>query len=130
MGEDKVQFFLYNVFVLLLWLSFQKLLAILMGKSIQEWTNQNLWKIALKKISRDMACLSRPYSFNFFKGCLPQILLGPLLNNLLHISLILQEEWANCLLCRSISNWRLTSLFPSHPNGKDPDNKGSFWIFS
>ena len=63
-----------------------------LGKSIQEWTNQNLWKIALKKISRDMACLSRPYSFNFFKSCLPQILLGPLLNTLLHISLILQEE--------------------------------------
>ena len=26
--------------------------------------------------------LSRPYPFNFFKGCLPQILLGPLLNTL------------------------------------------------
>ena len=25
-------------------------------------------------------CLSRPYYFKFFKGCLPQILLGPFLN--------------------------------------------------
>ena len=25
-------------------------------------------------------CLSRPYSFKFFKGCLPQVLLGPFLN--------------------------------------------------
>ena len=29
-----------------------------------------------------MACLSGPYSFKFFKGCLPQLLLGPLLNTL------------------------------------------------
>ena len=34
------------------------------------------------KIWRDMFCLSRPYTFKFFKGCLPQILLGPLLNTL------------------------------------------------
>ena len=30
-------------------------------------------------------CLSRPYSFKYFKGCLPQILLGPFLNTLSHI---------------------------------------------
>ena len=29
-----------------------------------------------------MVCISRPYQFNTFKRCLPQILLGPLLNNL------------------------------------------------
>ena len=28
----------------------------------------------------DTVCLSRPYPFRFFKGCLPQILLGPFLN--------------------------------------------------
>ena len=28
---------------------------------------------------------SRPYPFKFFKGCLPQILLGPFLNTLSHI---------------------------------------------
>ena len=28
---------------------------------------------------------SRPYPFKFFKGCLPQILLGPLLNTLSHM---------------------------------------------
>ena len=32
-----------------------------------------------------MVCLGRPYHFNFFKGCLPQILLGPFLNTLTHI---------------------------------------------
>ena len=29
-----------------------------------------------------MFCLSRLYSFKFFKGCLPQIFLGPFLNTL------------------------------------------------
>ena len=29
----------------------------------------------------DMVSLNRPYHFRFFKGCLPQILLGPFLNN-------------------------------------------------
>ena len=32
-----------------------------------------------------MVCLSRPYPFKFFKGCLPQILFGPLLNTFSHI---------------------------------------------
>ena len=30
--------------------------------------------------------LSRPDPFKFFKGCLPQILLGPILNTLSHLS--------------------------------------------
>ena len=30
-------------------------------------------------------CLSRPYPFKSFKGCLPQILLGPFLNTLSHM---------------------------------------------
>ena len=40
---------------------------------------------SLKKTLRDMVCYSRPYSFKFFKGCLPQILLGPFLNTIPHI---------------------------------------------
>ena len=32
-----------------------------------------------------MVYLSRPHHFKFFKGCLPQILLGPFLNNLTHL---------------------------------------------
>ena len=34
-----------------------------------------------------MVCLSRPYTFIFFKGCLPQILLGPFLNTFFHFIL-------------------------------------------
>ena len=46
------------------------------GQDIQEWTKQNLRK-------SDMVCLGRAYHhFKFFKGCLPQILLGPFLNSL------------------------------------------------
>ena len=37
---------------------------------------------SLQKVWRDMVCLSRPYPFKFFKGCLPQVLLDPLLNTL------------------------------------------------
>ena len=32
-----------------------------------------------------MVCLSRPYTVDFFKGCLPQILPGPLLNTLPYV---------------------------------------------
>ena len=39
------------------------------------------------KVAQRCYCLSRPYPFKFFKGCLPQILLGPLLNTLSQIKL-------------------------------------------
>ena len=39
----------------------------------------------LYEIWRDMVCLSRLYSFKFFKGSLSQILLGPFLNTLSHL---------------------------------------------
>ena len=35
-----------------------------------------------------MVSLSRPYHFKSFKGCLPQILLGPFLNTLSHFSIL------------------------------------------
>ena len=45
-------------------------------------------------------CLGRPYSFKFFKGCLPQILLGPLLNTLSHIIFIIPvKSRAGFILC-------------------------------
>ena len=34
-------------------------------------------------------CLSRPYPFKFFKGCLSQILLGPLFSTLSHLSMLI-----------------------------------------
>ena len=34
-----------------------------------------------------MVCQSRPYHFNFFKGCLPQSSLDPFLNTLYHIQM-------------------------------------------
>ena len=40
-----------------------------------------------------MVCLSRPYPFKFFKGCLQQILLGPFLNTVSHITLNLQQSF-------------------------------------
>ena len=49
-----------------------------------------MWKRAFKKIWSDMVCLGRPHQFKFFKGCFPQILLGPFFNTLsqLFISLV------------------------------------------
>ena len=41
-----------------------------------------------------MVCLSRPNTFKFFKGCLPQILLSPLLNTLSDL-LLLKENVRN-----------------------------------
>ena len=50
-----------------------------MGQGIQEWTKQNLWKTAFKKLEVIWS------GFKFFKGCLPQILLSRFLNTLTHI---------------------------------------------
>ena len=38
-------------------------------------------------LANNMGCLSEPYLFNFFRGCLLQILLGTFLNTLDHITL-------------------------------------------
>ena len=53
-----------------------------MGQSIQKWIKLNLWKTAFKKFEGIWCASSRSYSFKMFKGCLPQILLGPFLNTL------------------------------------------------
>ena len=58
-----------------------------MRQSIQEWTKQNLWKTTFKKFEGVWSACSKPYPFKFFKGCLPQILLGPFLNTLSHMSI-------------------------------------------
>ena len=44
-------------------------------------------KITFNKFTMkpSIICLSRPYHFKFFKGCLPQNLLGPFLDNLIHL---------------------------------------------
>ena len=39
--------------------------------------------------------LGRPYHFTFFKGCLPQILLGPFLNTLSHMMTVIQIDITN-----------------------------------
>ena len=56
-----------------------------MGQSIQKMDQVKFVEDSLRKVWSDMVCLSRPYNFNFFKGCLPQISLGPFLNTLPHI---------------------------------------------
>ena len=50
-----------------------------------------------------MICLSRPYYFKLFKVCLPQILLGPFVNNLPHIIL---KNYLDKFL-----NWKTNTLY-------------------
>ena len=57
---------------------FGLLYAVKFGLRYSRMDQVNLWKRVFKK-------LGRPYHFKFLKGCLPQILLGPLLNTLYQI---------------------------------------------
>ena len=41
-----------------------------------------MWKTAFKKFKGVWSALGRTYPFKYFKGCLPQFLLGPFLNTL------------------------------------------------
>ena len=43
-----------------------------------------------------MVCLSRAYPLKFFKGCLPQILLGRFLNTLSHLIYSVAWSWQSC----------------------------------
>ena len=59
-------------------------------------------------------CLSRPYPFKFFKACLPQVLLGPLLNTLSQMCLCfalthLHEYFVqqDCLVMSSIYDFHI-----------------------
>ena len=49
-------------------------------------------KDTLLKICNNMVCVGRPYHFKFFKGCLPQILLGPFLNALTQLFLVVLPQ--------------------------------------
>ena len=45
-----------------------------------------IWvKVLKNESSNTQADSSKSYHFTFFKGCLPQILLGPFLNTLTHL---------------------------------------------
>ena len=55
-----------------------------MGQSIQEWTKYNLWKTAFKKFEEVWSALA-DYTPSSFKGCIPEILIGPFLNILSHV---------------------------------------------
>ena len=66
-----------RTYMLYMWYMLYMLYIVTLWESIQEWTS--------KTCGRQSSCLSRPYPSKFFKGCLPQILLGPFLNTLSHI---------------------------------------------
>ena len=49
-----------------------------------------------------MVCLGRTYDFRFFKGCLPQILLGPFLNILYHLMLVIIVKYSETCTQRTL----------------------------
>ena len=55
-------------------------------KEFKNWPGKICGRQPLKYLT--CICLGRPYHFIFFKGCLPQILLGPSLNTLSHVLFI------------------------------------------
>ena len=52
----------------------------------------------LLKCLKDLVCLSRPYPFKFFKGCLPKCLLGPFLNIFSQISIEVSKSYMKYLV--------------------------------
>ena len=58
------------------------LLKVNVNKLMDKW--DKVFKNGPRKICgrQPLICLCRPYPFRFFKGCLPQMLLGPFLNTL------------------------------------------------
>ena len=59
-----------------------------------------------------MVCLSRLYYFKFFKGCIQQILLGPLLNTLSQVPLTFRDEWRVTVVYRVYKLSRLCRRKP------------------
>ena len=66
----------------------------------------------LSKIIDNIKCLGRPYHFEFFKSCLPQILLGPFLNTLTQILL---QILLNPNIVTDIVEYALFAIGPNYP---------------
>ena len=75
-----------------------QLTGLYISQGIQKRAKQNLRKTAFRKIQSDRVCLDRPYHFKFFKGCLPQILLGPFWYNMTHMTMILVLKGLSLLI--------------------------------
>ena len=70
--------------------------------------------------------LGRPQPFKFFKGCLPQILLGPFLNNLSQILFKIKLRTLVVVVSLTFPNLRkenLTKILLGHPNINSIRNK-------
>ena len=70
-----------------------------------------------------MACLSRPDTLKFFKGCYSQILLGPFLNNLSHFFLLSITVKSELSFCRFVNRSIWVVLFLRKTS---MDNGGAF----
>ena len=87
--------FLANIFFLYPWKTPQKISFIFSGSYRK---GRFVWNTYISKYSKYSKVtleykngLGRPYHFKIFKGCLPQILLGPFLNTMTHFSLCISS---------------------------------------
>ena len=62
--------------------------------------------------------VSRPYHFKFFKGCLPQILLGPFLNTLTHIVIFFRRHFAKCWS----KKWEVLYMLTTYIKNAEPSS--------
>ena len=60
------------------------------GSSYSRMDQVKFVENSLWNIWTDMVCVGRPYHVKYFKGCLPQILLGSFMNTLIQMSLLFQ----------------------------------------
>ena len=65
-----------------------------------------------------MVSLNRPYQLKFYKGCLPQILLGPFLKTLTHVSIQNVTSFAQLVPCSQL--FQFFPVFPIFPT--------NYWI--
>ena len=75
------------------------------------------------RFSHRHLALGRPYPFKFFKGCLPQILLGPFLNTLSHLLLQKQPQEVFCKIGVLKNSSVSQSLFLKVQSYKSCNNK-------
>ena len=73
-----------------------------------------------------MICLSIQYHFKFFKGCLPQILLGPFLNTLTQMKESVENNFSHIFVA-VIENLLLKIIFFTNTEVAEPLN--SYLLF-
>ena len=81
------KFYLFEYEIISLFILKSNLEVFIRNKVVSRYSRMDQVKFVEDSLFEEgiMVSLNRPYHFKFFKGCLPQVLLGPFLNTLTHI---------------------------------------------